>query len=48
MLLFAAVERWDVDPAELIGYFVASVFGLAIVIALAFACSLLLHWLRRK
>lgn len=48
ILLVAAVQTWGVDPAELIGYVIASVIVVVIVIALAFIFSLVLRWLRRK
>lgn len=48
ILLVSAVWTWDVDPAELWAYLVASIIGLAALIGLAFLTSLALRWLRRR
>lgn len=48
MLLWAAVDIWEVEPAQLVGALLVSVGGVLLLIGAAFVVSLLLRWLRRR
>lgn len=48
MLLWSAVDIWDVEPAALLEVLLICVIGVLIIVGAAFLFSLLLRWLRRR